>query len=168
MSRKMPMGGHRMLGALLVLVAALLALAGCAGGGEEDGSNPPPSPEEASSVIVRVSGTEGVAYAGNYGTFTREPQIVDDTLGSEPEEYEVEVEQGTADGVSASFQKVEPGAGRLKAEIVADGEVVTESTTYAELGSVIVDWLPQAGPLPGEIPPEEFFEEPMPEERDLP
>ena len=164
MSRKMLMGGRRMLGALLVLVAALLALAGCVGGSGEESSNPPASPEEASSVVVRVSGTEGVAYAGNYGTFTREPQIVDDTLGSNPTEYQVEVEEGTADGVSASFQKTEPGAGKLKAEIVADGELVTESTTYAELGSVIVDWLPQAGPLPGEIP-ENFLEEPPPEER---
>ncbi len=151
-----------MLGALLVLAAALfLALAGC-GGSEEEGSNPPPSPEEASSVVVRVSGTEGLAYAGDYGTLTGEPQIVEDALGSEPEEYEVEIEEGTAEGVSASFQKTEPGAGRLKAEIVADGEVVTESTTYAEFGSIIVDWLPQAGP-PGEIAPEEFLEEPPPE-----
>lgn len=153
------------LRASLVLVAALsfLALAGC-GGSEEDESNPPPSPEEASSVVVRVSGTEGLAFAGNYGTLTREPQIVEDTLGGEPTEYEVEIEGGAAEGVSASFQKTEPGAGKLKAEIVADGELVTESTTYAEFGSVIVDWLPQAEPLvPGEIAPEGFPEEPPPE-----
>ena len=34
-----------------------------------------------------------------------------------------------------------------RAEILADGEVIAESTTYAEFGSVIVDWVPQVGAL---------------------
>jgi len=34
---------------------------------------------------------------------------VDDTLENEPTEYEVEVGQGGADRVTASFQKVQPG-----------------------------------------------------------
>jgi hypothetical protein len=29
-------------------------------------------------------------------------------------------------------------------EILADGEVAAESTTYVESGSVMVDWLPQS------------------------
>jgi hypothetical protein len=132
-------------GALLVFVLALIVTVGCGG------SNPPSSPEKANSVVVRISGTQGTAYVGDYGTFAQEPQTVDDTLGSEPKEYEVKIQEGAL-GVSASFQKTQPGAGELKAEILADGQVVTESTTYAEFGSVIVEWLPQVG-----VPPDEFL-----------
>ena len=144
MSRRIPVG-RGMLGALLVFVLTLVALTDCGGG------NPPSSPEKASSVVVRVSGTQGTAYVGDYGTFTQEPQTVDDTLGGEPKEYEVKIQEDAL-GVSASFQKTQPGAGELKAEILADGQVVTESTTYAEFGSVIVEWLPQVG-----VPPDEFL-----------
>ncbi len=85
-------------------------------------------------------------YTGDYGTIAGDLQIVDGTLENEPTEYEVEVGQGGPEGVTASFQKVQIGEGRLKAEILADDEVVVESTTYAEFGSVIVDWLPPSRP----------------------
>lgn len=150
----------------LAILGALLTfgtLAGCGGSGEE-GNAPdevPASPEEAGEVVVRVSGTEGTAYAGIYGSIAEEgePRMIEDALGDEPTEYEVEIEQGVSGGVSAFFEKTEPGNGELEAEILADGEVIAESTTYAEFGSVIVDWFPQAGPIeeisPGEDLPEE-------------
>jgi hypothetical protein len=62
--------------------------------------------------------------------------------------------------MTAGFQKTQPGTGALKVEILADGEVVSESTTYAELGTVNVDWLSQTG-KPRVIPPEEEI---LPEE----
>lgn len=150
----------------LAVLGALLAsgtLAGCGGSGEEGGApdEVPASPEEAGEVVVRVSGTEGTAYAGTYGNIAEEgePQTIEDALGSEPTEYEVEIEQGVSDGVSAFFEKTQPGSGELEAEILADGEVIAQSTTYAEFGSVIVDWFPQSGPIedipPGEDLPEE-------------
>ena len=150
----------------LAMLGALLAfgtLAGCGGSGEngEAPENVPASPEEAGEVVVRVSGTEGTAYAGTYGNIAEEgePQIIEDSLGGEPAEYEVEIEQGVSDGVSAFFEKTQSGSGELEAEILADGEVIAASTTYAEFGSVIVDWFPQAGPIeelpPGEDLPEE-------------
>ncbi|HEX2097490.1 MAG TPA: hypothetical protein VHF46_00330 [Rubrobacteraceae bacterium] len=52
----------------------------------------------------------------------------------------MEVGQGAAEGVTASFQKTQPGGERLKAEILVD-ELVVESTTYAEFGSIILGWL---------------------------
>jgi hypothetical protein len=133
-------------------------LARCGGSGEngEAPSQVPANPEEAGEVVVRISGTEGIAYAGTYGNLEQEgiPPTIEDTLGDEPTEYEVEIEEGVSDGVSAFFEKTEPGSGELEAQILADGEVVTESTTYAEFGSVIVDWFPQTGMLE-EIPIEE-------------
>lgn len=137
------------LGALIVV--ALGTLAGC---GSEETGNVTASPEEAGEVVVRLSGTEGTAYAGTYGNLEEEgtPRTIEDTLGDEPTEYEVQIEEGVSDGVSAFFEKTEPGSGELEAEILADGEIVAESTTYAEFGSVIVDWFPQAGPLEEDSP----------------
>ena len=133
-------------GAALVIVAILLVfvLAGCAGGEEEGNDGPvPSSPEEADNMVVRVSGAGDTAYVGNYGTLGGEPQIVEGTLEAEPQEYEVETEGVRADGVSASFRKIEADSGELKAEIVADDVVVAESRTRVPPGTVIVEWIPE-------------------------
>lgn len=151
------------LGVSLVVVLVLGTLARCGGSGEngETPSEVPADPEEAGEVVVRVSGTEGIAYAGTYGNLEQEgaPPTIEDTLRDEPTEYEVEIEEGVSDGVSAFFEKTKPGSGELEAEILADGEVIAESTTYAEFGTVIVDWFPQVGTLEEstmeEGPPEE-------------
>jgi hypothetical protein len=148
----------------LVLVIGLL-VAGCGSSGEngEAPENVPASPEEASEVVVRVSGAEGTAYSGTYGSIEGDLQLVDDTIGAEPTEYQVEVEEGVADGVTAGFQKTQPGTGELKLEILADDEVIVESRTFAEFGAANADWFPQIGP------PEEFptDEEIVPEDEDI-
>ena len=146
----------------LVMAVILLAfvLAGC-GGSEEEGPVPS-TPEEAGNVLVRVSGAQGTAYTGNYTNLTGRLEIVEDTtLGDEPQEYEVEIEEGILDGVSASFRKSEADTGELKAEIVADDVVVAESRTRVPNGSVIVDWIPE-GVFQEEG--EMFSEEGVPEE----
>jgi hypothetical protein len=80
-------------GVLLDFVLALGALlvAGCGGSQDEADIDVPASPEEATNVVVRVSGTEGVAYSGNYGTLEGPAEIVDDAIGAEPTDYEIEV-----------------------------------------------------------------------------
>jgi hypothetical protein len=145
---RLPMLGVR-LG--LALVTGVF-VAGCGGSGEngEAPENVPASPEEAGEVVVRVSGAEGIAYSGTYGSIEGDLQIVDDTIGAEPTEYQVEVEEGVADGVTAGFQKIQPGTGELNVEILADDEVIVESRTFAEFGAANADWFPQIGP------PEEF------------
>ena len=162
--------------ARLVFVLALGApLAGCGGSEEEEDLSVPPSPEEAGEVVVRVSGTEGVAYSGTYGTIEGMLQTVEDTVGAEPTHYPVEVAQGVSDGVTAGFQKIETGEGELQIEILADEEVIVESRTLADSGAVNADWFPQASipeVLPGEseeaVPGEEELapeENPPPEEK---
>jgi hypothetical protein len=135
----------------LALVTGVF-VAGCGSSGEngEAPENVPASPEEAGEVVVRVSGAEGIAYSGTYGSIEGDLQIVDDTIGAEPTEYQVEVEEGVADGVTAGFQKIQPGTGKLNVEILADDEVIVESRTFAEFGAANADWFPQIGP------PEEF------------
>lgn len=150
-------GRFAMLGVRLGLVLVVgVVVAGCGGSGEngEAPENVPASPEEAGEVVVRVSGAEGIAYSGTYGSIEGDLQTVDDTIGAEPMEYQVEVEEGVADGVTAGFQKTQPGTGELNVEILADDEVIVESRTFAEFGAANADWFPQIGP-PEEFPTDE-------------
>ena len=146
-----------MLGVRLSLVLVIgVFVAGCGGSGEsgEAPQNVPASPEEAGEVAVRVSGAEGTAYSGTYGSIEGDLQTVDDTIGAEPTEYQVEVEEGVADGVTAGFQKTQSGPGELNVEILADDEIIVESRTFAEFGAANADWFPQIGP-PEEFPTDE-------------
>ncbi len=150
-------GRFAMLGVRLGLVLVIgVVVAGCGGSGEngEAPENVPASPEEAGEVVVRVSGAEGTAFSGTYGSIEGELQTVDDTIGAEPTEYQVEIEEGVADGVTAGFQKTQPGTGELNVEILADDEVIVDSRTFAEFGAANADWFPQIGP-PEEIPDDE-------------
>ena len=151
-SGKLPVLGLR----LGLMLAIGVFVAGCGGSGEngEAPENVPASPEEAGEVVVRVSGAEGTAYSGTYGSIEGDLQIVDDTIGAEPTVYQVEVEEGVADGVTAGFQKIQPGMGELNVEILADDEVIVESRTLAEFGAANADWFPQIGP-PEEFPADE-------------
>ena len=150
-------GRLAMLGVQLGLVLLIgVVVAGCGGSGEngEAPENVPASPEEAGELVVRVSGAEGIAYSGTYGSIEGDLQTVDDTIGAEPMDYQVEVEEGVADGVTAGFQKTQPGTGELNVEILADDEVIVESRTFAEFGAANADWFPQIG-LPEEFPSDE-------------
>ena len=75
------------LGISLVVVLSFGMLARCGGSGEngEAPESVPANPEEAGEVVVRVSGTEGTAYAGTYGNLEQEgaPPTLEDTLEEE-------------------------------------------------------------------------------------
>ncbi len=71
MNRRMLVGRWKLSAPGILLVFAIILgtlLIGCGSGEEVAESNPPSTPEEADNLVVRVSGTEGVAYSGNYGT----------------------------------------------------------------------------------------------------
>jgi len=156
---------------VLTLVGVVL-VSGCGGSRDESDLDVPASPEDAGSLVVRVSGTEGVPYSGEYGSLEGAVEGVDDTVGAEPTDYEVEIQEGVSDGVIASFQKSEPGQGELRVQTLADDKVVVEGRTLAELGTANADWLPQMGPLlEGELPPEDemmFEDEMIPPEEEGP
>ena len=157
---------------VLVALVGLLLVAGCGGSQDEEADiDVPASPEEASNVVVRVSGTQGVPYSGNYGTLAGPVELVDDAVGAEPTDYEVQVQEGASDGVIASFQKTEPGQGELRVQTLADEKVVVESRTLAELGAANADWLPQEPEPPGGMLPEDemmFEDEIVPPEEEGP
>ena len=100
-------------------------------------------PENATSLVVRVSGPQGTAYSGTYGT-TQDGMIpVDGILGAGPAEYGVETGGGAFGAVRAVFQKKQPVPGTLRAEVLSAGEIVAEGSTSEESSWVEVNWSPQ-------------------------
>jgi hypothetical protein len=142
---------------IIIFVLALGPLVGC-GDSEDEGSSNAPSttvqpaettvqPEEAAveNVVVRVSGTPGTTYSGSYGTF-QSAQAVDDTVGVEPADYEIE--GSVSDILAAVFRKTQSANEEtLKVEILVDGEVVAEDETSEEIGVINVTWSPQTGQI---------------------
>ena len=45
-------------------------------------------------------------------------------------------EEGAFDGMTTFLQKAQPSGGKLQVEILADGEIVVESMTCAEQGTM--------------------------------
>ncbi|MDP8952866.1 MAG: hypothetical protein M3N18_11655 [Actinomycetota bacterium] len=156
-------GTLAVLGVPLAFALALGTLVSCGGAQEKGGQVAEPVteelPEETTvqrTAVVRVSGPPGTAYSGTYAT-GGETQTVDNaTLEAEPTEYPVEIGDDDT-GLTAAFRKTRPGRETLGAEILVDGEVVTQSETSAELGSVTISWAPpeampgQRTTLPGEF-----------------
>ena len=100
-------------------------------------------PENAAAVVLRVSGQQGTAYSGTYGT-TQDGMIpVDGILGAGPAEYGVETGGGAFGAVRAVFQKKQPVPGTLRAEVLSAGEIVAEGSTSEESSWVEVNWSPQ-------------------------
>jgi hypothetical protein len=98
-----------------------------------------------SSVLIRVSGTQGVVFSGNYGSLRGGTKTVDGVLEDRPREYAVPIKSGPFDydSAHASFAKRGLSKGTLKVEILANGWVVKEQETSAGRGSVSVNYSPQ-------------------------
>ena len=147
-----------------VLVLFALALAGCGSADEPAGNAPAEEParrapaeetaqeaapeeqtqaavEEATrTATVRLSGTEGTVYAGNYGNLDNS-EYAEGVLEGEPVEFEVNLRESGFDIVNASFTK--PAAsddGLLAVEILSDGEVVAEQDVETQYGALSLTW----------------------------
>jgi hypothetical protein len=159
-------GALAILGSALVFMLALGALVGCGGGSDQESAqevvgNEPGQEEPAgktastANVVLRISGTPGTVYSGNYGTPTETRTVPNATLEADPTDYPVEVEDESG-ALNASFKKTQPGREVLTVEILVDGESVTRSETSAELGSAIVNWVPPGVALELTTLPKEF------------
>ncbi len=133
---------HLWIGAAVVLVALALFLGPLLMGRTSEKNN------DVAVVVVRVSGTQGTPYAGEYGPTDQEPQRVEGTLRAEPTDYEVKnVQGGFFDSglkpVFVLFWKTRPAdEGTLKVEILVDGVVSAENETSVELGVVSATYVP--------------------------
>lgn len=100
------------------------------------------APNNASALAVRVSGPQGTAYSGTYGTAQGGTIPVEGVLGGEPAEYGIEAVGGVIGEVSAVFRKSQPVPGLLRAEILSGGEVVAQGSTSEQSDLVEVYWSP--------------------------
>lgn len=94
---------------------------------------------EQQTITVRITGSEGLAFAGRVGTAQDRQRV----QGSVPEEYKIPFE---GDAVTAAVRKQEPQEGTLGVEVVREGQVVASTETSSATGVVNVVWTPQEEP----------------------
>jgi hypothetical protein len=93
----------------------------------------------AGSLVVRISGTAGVGFTGNYTT-PKGSQNISGTLGTGPTDYNLGGEGiGSFNLVTANVQK-QGTYGTLKVEILKDGRVVQSAETNATTNAVSVTY----------------------------
>ena len=126
--------------AALIFVAFLMvnSLGGSLAGGLAGDA---PSGGAPSSLVLRISGTPGVRFFGDYTT-PQGTQNISGTLGTTPTDYEVGGE-GVAglNVVTVNVQKQEMG-GTLKVEILQNGQVVQSAETDATNNAVSLTYSP--------------------------
>jgi hypothetical protein len=100
-----------------------------------------PSGGAADSLVLRISGTPGVQFSGNYTT-PQGSQNLSGTLGTTPTDYELGGE-GIAglNVVTANVRKQGMG-GTLRVEILENGQVVQSAETNATNNTVSVTYSP--------------------------
>jgi hypothetical protein len=98
-----------------------------------------PSGGATNSVVLRISGTPGVQFSGNYTT-AQGSQDFSGTLGTAPTDYKLGGE-GVA-GMSVVTVNVQKQGtyGSLKVEILKDGQVVQSAETNAASNAVSVTY----------------------------
>jgi hypothetical protein len=105
-----------------------------------------PSGGDADSLVLRISGTPGVEFGGNYTT-PQGSQNFSGTLGTTPTDYELG-DEGIAglNVVTANVRKQGMG-GTLKVAILKNGQVVQSAETNAANNAVSLTYSPQTGDL---------------------
>jgi hypothetical protein len=96
----------------------------------------------AASLMVRVSGPQGTAFSGTYGTAQGGMIPVEGVLGAESAVYGIETGGELFGEVSAIFRKSQPVPGLLRAEVLSAGEIVAQGSTSEESDWVEVYWSP--------------------------
>jgi hypothetical protein len=96
-------------------------------------------------VIVRVSGTKGIAYDGTIGTSKTGQKSIDGTLGTTSDDYELTLDtsSGSTDIVTAEVGKRaldNSRPGTLSVDLVAGGQVVREQDSSSETGVVTLTY----------------------------
>ena len=89
-----------------------------------------PSGGATNSIVLRISGTPGVQFSGNYTT-PQGSRNISGTLGSTPTDYELGGEAiGGVNVISVNVQK-QGTYGTLKVEALKNGQVIQSAETTA-------------------------------------
>ena len=120
--------------AALIIVAVLMvnslegSLSGGLAGDAPTGGNP-------GSLVLRISGTPGVEFSGNYTT-PQGSRNISGTLGTTPTDYELGGEAiGGVNVISVNVQK-QGTYGTLKVEALKNGQVIQSAETSATSNAV--------------------------------
>ena len=129
------LGFISILAPLIIVGILMVNSLGASLGGSFAGDTP--SGGATNSVVLRISGTPGVQFSGNYTT-PQGSQDISGTLGTAPTDYKLGGE-GVAgmSVVSVNVQK-QGTYGTLKVEILKDGQVVQSEETNATNNAVSV------------------------------
>ena len=131
------LGFITVLSTLIIVGVLMVNSLGASLGGGLGGDTP--SGGVTNSVVLRISGTPGVQFSGNYTT-PQGSQDISGTLGTAPTDYKLGGE-GVA-GVSVVTVNVQKQGtyGTLKVEILKDGQVVQSAETNATNNAVSVTY----------------------------
>ncbi len=125
--------------AALIIVALLMVnqLGSLSGGLAGDA----PSGGDAGSLVLRISGTPGVGFSGNYTT-PEGSQNLSGTLGAAPTDYELGGEGIAGFNVVTANVQAQGTSGTLKVEILENGQVVQSAETSAANNTVSLTYSP--------------------------
>ena len=126
--------------AALIIVALLMvnSLGGSLAGGSAANA---PSEGAAESVVLRISGTPGLQFSGNYTT-PEGSRNISGTLGVNPMDYDLGGEGVAGFNVVTANVYKEDTNGTLKVEILKNGQVVQSAATNATNNTVSVTYSP--------------------------
>ena|SRR5215211_7051305 len=124
--------------AALIFVAFLTvnSLEGSLSGGLFDDAT---SGGTAGSLVLRISGTPGMGFSGNYTT-PEGSQNFSGTLGAAPTDYELGGEGIAGLNVITANVQAQETSGTLKVEILENGQVVQSAQTSATNNTVSVTY----------------------------
>ena len=127
---------------LAALIIAALLMVNSMGGSLAGGSAVnAPSEGAAESVVLRISGTPGLQFSGNYTT-PEGSRNISGTLGVGPTDYDLGGEGVAGFNVVTANVYKEDTSGTLKVEILENGQVVQSAATNATNNTVSVTYSP--------------------------
>jgi hypothetical protein len=127
---------------LAALIIAALLMVNSMGGSLAGGSAVnAPSEGAAESVVLRISGTPGLQFSGNYTT-PESSKNISGTLGVDPTDYALGGEGVAGFNVVTANVYKEDTSGTLKVEILENGQVVQSAATNATNNTVSVTYSP--------------------------
>ena len=127
---------------LAALIIAALLMVNSMGGSLAGGSAAnAPSEGPAESVVLRISGTPGLQFSGNYTT-PEGSRNFSGTLGVDPTDYDLGGEGVAGFNVVTANVYKEGTSGTLKVEILENGQVVQSAAANATNDTVSVTYSP--------------------------
>ncbi|MGI8859974.1 MAG: hypothetical protein ACR2HO_07470 [Rubrobacteraceae bacterium] len=100
-----------------------------------------PSSGPEASLVIRISGSPGVAFSGNYTTATGS-QNINGTVGAAPMDFKIPSSSVAGVNVVTVNVQRQGTSGALKVELVENGQVVQSQEANAATGTLSLTYSP--------------------------